>query len=110
VTVAGWWCLGVALDLLAGALFAGSVVILAAANPSERLPWLGWPSSRPPRAVALLTLATISNVIAMTFVTEALGRRHLYDVLWDGPVIVALSVGGIARQAQHNRRVQRGMP
>jgi len=110
VTVAGWWFLGGALNLLAGALFAGSVAILAAANPSERLPWLGWPSSRPASAVALLALATLSNVIAMSFVTEALGRRHLYDVLWDMPIIVALSVGGIARQAQHNRRVQRGMP
>jgi hypothetical protein len=41
-------------------------------------------------------------------VFDALGRRHLYDILWGGlPLMLIVLVVTIVPQAQHNRRVRR---
>jgi hypothetical protein len=107
VTFAWWWCSAVALNLLYGALFARAMVVLGTANLSSPLPWLGRADIVPGTFVALYFLAGVPASLAMICVTEALGRRHLYDALWEMPFVAAGAIGGVAVQVRHNRRVRR---
>ena len=109
VTVGWWWCLAVALNFLGVVLLARAVAVLGAANPSSPLPWVGRAAARPAKAVVLQILAFTAASLAMTSVTEALGRRHLYDALLDLPFVVVGVVVAMAVQFQHNRQVRRGI-
>ena len=40
---------------------------------------------------------------------EALGRKHLYDALWDLPFLAAGLGAALAVQVRHNRRVRHGV-
>jgi hypothetical protein len=51
------------------------------ANPATRLPWIGWPAKTPRSAKALGYFAVMTLVFAVDCVSDALGPRHLYDVL-----------------------------
>ena len=109
VTVGWWWCLAVALNLLGVVLLVRAVAVLGAANPSSPLPWLSRAAAVPATVVVLQILAFAAASLAMTCVTEALGRRHLYDALLDLPFVVVGVVVAMAVQFQHNRRVRRGI-
>ncbi len=99
-----WWCGASALNALGAVLLRREVAILSAANPTARLPWIGWPASRPRSAGVLLFLATMTNILAMNCVVEALNRRHLYNVLWDLPFFVVVTVVAAVPQVRHKRR------
>ena len=107
VTVAWWWTCAVALNVVGAALLGRAVAVLGAANPSSPLPWTRRAATVPGTVVALHVAALGSASLAMTCVTEALGRRHLYDALWDLPFVVAGAVVALAVQVLHNRRVRR---
>jgi hypothetical protein len=100
-----WWFAAGGLCLVSAVLFMCEVVILSAANPAARLPWIGWPANVPWRAKTLLLFAILPDILAMDFVTEALGRRHLFDVLWALPFALVVPVAGAVFQARHNRHV-----
>jgi hypothetical protein len=104
-----WWCLAGALFVLSAALFRRQIEILSVANPTSRLPWVGWPASTPRGARAFGLFGTFTAVIAMNCVIEALNRRHLYDVLWALPFCVMVGIVTTVPQVQHNRRVRRGI-
>jgi hypothetical protein len=82
------------------------MAILSAANPARRLPWIGWPASAPRSAKVLQFFAVLSLVFAVDCVADALGERHLYDVLWGLPLALIVIVVVAVAQAQHNRRVR----
>ena len=109
VTVALWWCFAVALNLLGAVLLTRAVSVLGAANPSALLPWVGRAATVPGTVLALQILALGSASLAMTCVTEALGRKHLYDALWDLPFLAAGLGAALAVQVRHNRRVRHGI-
>jgi hypothetical protein len=101
-----WWCSAGVLTVISAALYGAEVAILSAANPAARLPWVGRPANTPRSAEVLGFFALLSSIFAMNCVFDALGRRHLYDILWGVPLgLVGLVVMAVA-QARHNRRVR----
>jgi hypothetical protein len=109
VTVALWWCFAIALNFLGAVLLTRAIAVLGAANPSSLLPWVGRAATVPGTVLALQILALGSASLAMTCVTEALGRKHLYDALWDLPFLAAGLGAALAVQVRHNRRVRHGI-
>jgi hypothetical protein len=103
-----WWCLAGALSVLSAALFRREVTILSVANPTARLPWIGWPANTPLSARAFGFVAVFAMVFAMNCVVEALNRRHVYDILWALPFCIVIWIVMAVAQARHNRRVRRG--
>jgi hypothetical protein len=101
-----WWCAAGVLTVISAALYRREVAILSAANPAARLPWIGWPASTPRSAKVLGFFATVPSILAMDCVFEGLGRRHLYDFLWDLPLMLIVLVVIAVPQARHNRRVR----
>ncbi len=108
MNAASWWCLAGAPTVLGGLLLLRAVTMLSAANEGVRLPWVAGRAGQA-RIVALEVLAGVSTSLGMNFGAEALGRRHLYDVLWDVPFIVVFLVIAFSLQIQHNRHVRRGI-
>ena len=102
-----WWCAAGALTVISAVLYRREVAILSAANPAARLPWIGWPTNTPRSAKVLGFFALLPLIFAMNCVFDALGRRHLYDVLWGLPIMLIVLVVIAVPQAQHNRRVRR---
>jgi hypothetical protein len=101
------WCAAGALTVVSAALFRRQIAVLSAANPAARLPWIGWPAKIPGSARALGGFATLLAIFSVDCVFEALGRRHLYDILWGLPLALFALAMAVVRQAQHNRRVRR---
>jgi hypothetical protein len=106
VTFVWWWCAAGALTIVSVALYGGQIAILIAANPAARLPWIGRPANSPRSAKILGFFALLPAIIAMDSVSDALGRRHLYDFLWGVPLALVGPVVMAVAQAQHNRRVR----
>lgn len=101
-----WWSAAGALAVISAALYRREIAILSAANPMARLPWIGWPANTPRSAKVLGFFATLPMVLTVNCVFDALGRRHLYDVLWSLPFGLIVLVVIAVPQAQHNRRVR----
>ena len=91
---------------MGGALYRHVILMLSAANPATRLPWIGWPAERPKGVKALNYLAALATTFSMVCVSDALGQRHLYDILWGLPLALLATVMATVAQAQHNRRVR----
>jgi hypothetical protein len=102
-----WWCAAGALTFISAALFRREMAILIAANPAARLPWIGWPANAPRSAKVLQFFALLPAILAVNCVFYALGRRHLYGVLWGGlPLMLIVLVVIAVPQAQHDRRIR----
>jgi len=101
-----WWCAAGALTVISAALYRRQIAILIAANPAARLPWIGWPANMPRSARVLGFFAVVPSILAVDCVFDALGRRHLWDVLWGLPLLLIVLVVIAVPQAQHNRRVR----
>jgi hypothetical protein len=107
--VFAWWCTACSLNVLGALLLRREVAILSAANPTARLPWIGWPTNRPRSSAVLLFLGTLAAILAVNCVSEALNRRHIYDVLWELPFALVITVVAVVPQARHNHRVRRAL-
>jgi hypothetical protein len=109
--VSGWWYLAGALFIISTVVWRRTSALLSAANPSARLPWVGWPPNRPSGIKRWQFLGCYTGALAVSFAADAAHDRshpHLYDVLWGIPVAIGILVVGMAIPYQrHNRRVRR---
>ena len=91
---------------VADVLSAWAAMRLAAANPTARLPLVGWPPHKPP-GWWLLYFATILSLfwgIALLFEEG----NHL-SRLWEIPVLLTVLAAGLVPSLIHNRRVGRSV-
>jgi hypothetical protein len=101
-----WWCAAGVLTVISAALYRREMAILSAANPAARLPWIRRPANTPRSAKVLQFFAVLFLILVVDCVFNALGRRHLYDVLCGLPLVLIVLVMIAVLQAQHNRHVR----
>ena len=101
-----WWSAAGVLTVISAALYRRVMAILSAANPAARLPWIRRPANTPRSAKVLQFFAVLSLALVMDCVFNALGQRHLYDVLGGLPLDLIVLVMITVLQTQHNRHVR----
>jgi len=105
--VSGWWYVAGASAIISVAVWRRVSAQLSAANPSAYLPWLGTPTNKPRGIRAWQFLGCFSISLAVSFSIDAVGDRHLYNVLWGTPALVGVFVIGVAiPYHRHNSRVR----
>jgi hypothetical protein len=111
-SVNGWWYAAGAMFVISAALYFLAATRLAAANPSARLPFLGFPPNRS-RAVKLLQFLAcfalcigLQSVIRVLGWSTSIGTFMLWLALYGGGVALI----GLAPFVLHNRRVRRAAP
>jgi hypothetical protein len=103
----GQWYVAGAMFIISTALLRLVAARLAAANPSERLPWIGTPPNKPRGILPLQFVATFSLVLGVRFVATGFQDRGIYDALWGVPFAVIVFLVGLAVPfRRHNRRVR----
>jgi hypothetical protein len=105
-----WWYVAGALFVIGTVLWLLANTRLAAANPSSRPPWFGWPPNRPRGVLWLYGFALFSTIGGMNIVPVGFGQRgdpHFYDTQWGVPFAVVVFLVGLVPYVRHNRRVRR---
>ena len=93
---------GLLLIGVADILMAWSVMRLAAANPTARLPLVGWPPHKP----SGWWLFYFATLLSMLFgLTLLFGSGSHLSQLWEIPVFITLLAAGLVPRVIHNRRV-----
>lgn len=93
---------GLLLIGVADILMAWSVMRLAAANPTARLPLVGWPPHKPSGWWLFYFATLLSMLFGLTLLFGSGG--HL-SKLWEIPVFITLFAAGLVPGVIHNRRV-----
>jgi hypothetical protein len=92
---------GLLLIGVSDVLVAWATMRLAAANPTARLPFVGWPPHRPAGA-SLLSFASFMSIFVGTML---LFREDQPSYLWSIPVFLTVLAAALVPTAIHNRRV-----
>jgi len=97
---------GLLLIGVADVLSAWGTARLAAANPTARLPFLGWPPHKP-SGTWLLNLVMIASLIFG--VMQLFEKGNHPSQLWEIPVFLTFLAAGLVPSVIHNRRVGRSV-